>query len=62
MMCKCKNCMRDCKNPYITENCKLLLDNNCGFLLFFQINMAEVLLQCDENLYVNQVKIVSLEG
>ena len=46
----------------ITENCKLLLDNNCGFLLFFQINMAEVLLQCDENLYVNQVKIVSLEG
>jgi len=24
--------------------------------------MAEVLLQCDENLYVNQVKIVSLEG
>ncbi len=54
--------MRDCKNSYITENRKLLLDNNCGFLLFFQINMAKVLLQCDENFYVNQVKIVSLEG
>jgi len=23
--------------------------------------MAEVLLQCDENFYINQVKIVSLE-
>ena len=61
-MYKCKNCMIDCKNSYITENRKLLLDNNCGFLLFFQINMAKVLLQCDENFYVNQVKIVSLEG
>ena len=61
MMYKCKNCMKDCKNSYITENCKLFEDN-CGFLLFFQINMAEVLLQCDENFYVNQVKIVSLEG
>ena len=62
MMYKCKNYLRDCKNPYITENCKLLLDNNCGFLLFFQINMAEVLLQYDENFYVNQDKNVSLEG
>lgn len=53
--------MKDCKNLYITENCKLF-EGNCGFLLFFQINMAEVLLQCDENFYVNQVKIVSLEG
>ena len=60
-MFKCKNCMKDCKNLYITENCKLF-EGNCGFLLFFQINMAEVLLQCDENFYVNQVKIVSLEG
>ena len=25
-------------------------------------NMAEVLWQCDENFYINQVKIVSLEG
>lgn len=56
--------MRDCKNSYITENRELLLDNNCGFFLncFFQINMVKVLLQCDENFYVNQVKIVSLEG
>ena len=53
--------MKDCKNSYITENCKLFEDN-CGFFtVFLKINMAEVLLQCDENFYINQVKIVSLE-
>lgn len=61
MMCRCKNYLRDCKNSYITENCKLFEDN-CGFFtVFLKINMAEVLLQCDENFYINQVKIVSLE-